>query len=67
MILYVNACVRKDSRTKRLADRLIEKLNGTVEEARLDTISFPIAAAGMESRRSYHYADRLPFPGEGER
>ena len=41
MILYVNACVRKDSRTKRLADRLLEKLNGTVEEMRLDTISFP--------------------------
>ena len=41
MILYVNACVRKDSRTKRLADRLLEKLNGTVEEVRLDTISFP--------------------------
>lgn len=28
----------------------VEKLNGTVEEVRLDTISFPIAAAGMESR-----------------
>lgn len=41
MILYVNACVRKDSRTKRLADRLLEKLNGAVEEVRLDTISFP--------------------------
>ena len=41
MILYVNACVRKDSRTKRLAGRLLEKLNGTVEEMRLDTISFP--------------------------
>ena len=41
MILYVNACVRKESRTKRLADRLLEKLNGTVEEMRLDTISFP--------------------------
>lgn len=36
MILYVNACVRKDSRTKRLSDRLIEKLNGTVEEVSLD-------------------------------
>ena len=42
MILYVNACVRKDSRTKRLADRLLEKLNGAVEEVRLDTISFPM-------------------------
>lgn len=41
MILYVNACVRKESRTKRLADRLLEKLNGTVEEVRLDSISFP--------------------------
>ena len=41
MILYVNACVRKGSRTKRLADRLLEKLNGAVEEVRLDSISFP--------------------------
>jgi FMN-dependent NADH-azoreductase len=41
MILYVNACVRKESRTKRLADRLLEKLNGAVEEVRLDSISFP--------------------------
>ena len=41
MILYVNACVRKDSRTKRLADRLLEKLNDTVEEVKLSEISFP--------------------------
>ena len=41
MILYVNACVRKDSRTKRLADRLLEKLNDIVEEVKLSEIGFP--------------------------
>ena len=41
MILYVNACVRKYSRTKRLADKLLEKLNNTVEEVKLSEISFP--------------------------
>ena len=31
MILFINACVRSGSRTKRLADRLLSKLNGRVE------------------------------------
>ncbi len=41
MILYVNTCVRKDSRTKRLAEKLLKKLNGTVEEVKLPDIRFP--------------------------
>ena len=42
-ILYVNACVRKESRTKRLAEKLLEKLDRPYEELRLDQIAFPAA------------------------
>ena len=39
--MYVNACVREESRTKRLADHLISKLSGTVREVRLSEVNFP--------------------------
>ena len=42
MILFINACVRAGSRTKRLADRLLSALGGQVEEIRLDAFSFPV-------------------------
>ena len=42
-ILFINACVRGESRTKRLADKLLEKLNRPMEEVRLEDISFPVA------------------------
>ena len=35
MILYVNACVREGSRTKRLADALISRLSATSDTSRL--------------------------------
>jgi len=41
MILLINACVRRESRTKRLADRLLAKKAGPVEEVRLIDIDFP--------------------------
>ena len=41
-ILYVNACVRKESRTKRLADKLLSKLGEPYEEICLEKIAFPI-------------------------
>ena len=41
-VLFVNACVRKDSRTKRLADRLLLKLDQPYEEVRLEEIDFPV-------------------------
>ena len=34
MILFINACVREESRTKRLADCLLSKMEGKVEEFR---------------------------------
>ena len=47
MILYVNACVRNESRTRRLAEKLIDKLESVnkeeIKEVRLENISMPIA------------------------
>ena len=45
MILFINACVRADSRTKRLADgllaRLREEQGAEITELRLSELSFP--------------------------
>lgn len=35
-ILYINACVRPQSRTRLLAEKVLEKLEGTVEEISLE-------------------------------
>lgn len=42
MLLFVNACVRKNSRTKELALALIEQLEEPVTEEILSEISFPV-------------------------
>ena len=57
-ILYINACVRKNSRTKRLADYLISCLNGETEEIRLEDIHFGISDERFISKR-----DRLLSTG----
>ena len=43
MILFINACVRDESRTKRLAGVLLSKLEGDIEEIDLGKVSFPVA------------------------
>ena len=43
MVLLINACVRSQSRTKRLADELVKKLDGSVREIRLWEIDLPLA------------------------
>lgn len=43
MTLFINACVRKNSRTKRIADALLSKTGGPYEEIRPCEISFPKA------------------------
>ncbi len=58
MLLYINACVRAQSRTKRLADRLIEKLGGGAERLDLASLSFPVADEAFLDRR-----DRLIAAG----
>ena len=41
MILFINACVRKASRTKRLADVLLQQLGEPVTELALSDVSLP--------------------------
>ena len=41
MILFIDACVRKESRTKRLANRVLRHLSDPVETVRLEEIDFP--------------------------
>ena len=51
MILFVNACVRKGSRTKRLADCLLAKRNEPIAEVRLDAVAFPPVDEAFLERR----------------
>ena len=57
-ILFIDACVRKESRTRRLAEKLLAKLNGPYETIRLHKISFPVADEGFLNTR-----DRLVSEG----
>ena len=50
-ILYVNACVRKESRTRSLTEKLLSKLGGPYEELCLEKITFPIVNEDYLNRR----------------
>lgn len=58
MILFINACVRGDSRTKRIADYLLSETTERVEELRLIDIDFPTVDESFLAER-----DRLIFEG----
>ena len=58
-VLFINACVRTDSRTERLAYRLLEKLEKPCVEVRLEEIAFPVADEAFLQRR-----DRLLSDGK---
>ena len=58
-VLYVNACVRKESRTRRLAEKLLEKLDRPYEEIRLEEITFPAVTEDFLAMR-----DRLIAEGD---
>jgi len=58
MVLFINACVRKESRTKDLADHLLSKLNEPYEELYLNSISFPIVDEDFLNRRDRLIDDR---------
>ena len=51
MVLFVNACVRKGSRTKRLADSLLAALNAHAYELQLAEHSFPAVDEAFHNRR----------------
>ena len=57
MILFINCCVRKDSRTKRLADAFLKLLDGEVCEIRLEDVSFPVVDEEFITRRDHLKAD----------
>lgn len=51
MILFVNACVRKKSRTRELADCFLAKRTEPVEEVVLHTVDFPTVDEEFLKRR----------------
>ena len=58
MVLFINACVRKESRTKDLADDLLSKKNEPYEEINLNSIVFPIVDEDFLRRRDRLIADQ---------
>lgn len=53
MVLYVNACVRKGSRTDRIARALLHKLGGEYEEVRLEDEKLePLSEERLEQREA---------------
>ena len=59
MILFINACVRSDSRTERLAEFLLSKRSEPVTEVLLKDISFPKTDEAFLAER-----DRLVAAGD---
>jgi len=51
MILFIDACVRRNSRTRKLADALLSSLDGEVEQVRLEKLRFaPVDEAFLKKR-----------------
>ena len=59
MVLFINACVRKESRTERLAAGILKKLNRPVKELRLHETRFPVVDETFLNER-----DRLISAGD---
>ncbi len=51
-LLFINACVRAESRTRRLADILLQKLNESYDEVCLKDISFPLVDEDFLNERA---------------
>ena len=63
MILFVNACVRKQSRTLRLAKRLLNNLSGDIKEVRLEEVSFPVVDEEfIKQRDDLRYSGKFDDP-----
>lgn len=57
-ILFINACVRTESRTRQLTEKLLLKLNRSYEEVRLHEIAFPVADEDFLNMRDRLIAER---------
>ena len=51
MILFINACVRRGSRTRKLSDAVLSRFDEPFEEVRLEDIDFPLVDEEFLSRR----------------
>lgn len=51
MILHIDSCVRRDSRTKRLVSVLLAKLGGDVQHVRLENIPFGVSDEAFLDKR----------------
>ena len=51
MILFIDCCVRNDSRTKRLAEAFLKLLGGDIERIRLEDVKFPVVDEAFLTRR----------------
>ena len=58
MILFVDACVRQDSRTHKLARALLSKLGGEVEQVRLENVRFETTNESFLKKRDAFVADK---------
>lgn len=57
-ILFINACVRTESRTRKLAEKLLLKLNRPYEEVRLQEIAFSLVDEDFLNMRDRLIAER---------
>ena len=58
MLLFINACVRADSRTRRLAERYIKGCRQDVQEVRTGALAFPVADEAFLARRDALIAEK---------
>ncbi len=58
MILFINACARSDSRTKKIADYLLSNTKETVEELILSEFKFPVVDEDYLAKRDEFTAER---------
>ncbi|AOZ95966.1 NAD(P)H-dependent oxidoreductase [Butyrivibrio hungatei] len=58
MILFINACVKTESRTRKIAEKLLEKLGMDVTEVRLTEIEFPVTSEAFLGKRDCDILNR---------
>jgi len=58
MVLLVNACVRGESRTRKLAEKLLEEIGGDRVEVRLEDVVFPKTDEAFLKKRDSLIATR---------
>lgn len=64
MILYINACVREDSRTKKLSEALLEKLGGDIKRVNIGEMKFEITDEAFLKQRDSLIAEKR-FDNDG--